>query len=287
MAVADKVKSIIVEQLGVDEEEVKPDASFVDDLGADSLDTWSSSWRSKRSSGSRSRTRTPRRSRACKEAVDYIERTPRPRSSAGPAARSRHGVRPHGWRRLSRRVVVTGSGWCRRWASAPKPRGQALCAGRSGIGRDHALRRLGLRLPDSRARSRTSTRCNFIEKKDVKKMDLFIQYAIAASEFAMDDAGLHDRRRRTGAARRRLHRLGHRRVRHHRARAQGATSRAARAASRRSSSPPPSSIWPPARCRSASAPRGRTRRPRTACSASAHAIGDAVRARSAAATPTP
>ena len=38
-AVADKVKSIIVEQLGVDEEEVTADASFVDDLGADSLDT--------------------------------------------------------------------------------------------------------------------------------------------------------------------------------------------------------------------------------------------------------
>ena len=39
MAVAEKVKNIIVEQLGVDEEEVTPDASFVDDLGADSLDT--------------------------------------------------------------------------------------------------------------------------------------------------------------------------------------------------------------------------------------------------------
>ena len=38
-SVADKVKSIIVEQLGVDEEEVTPDASFVEDLGADSLDT--------------------------------------------------------------------------------------------------------------------------------------------------------------------------------------------------------------------------------------------------------
>jgi acyl carrier protein len=38
MAVADKVKSIIVEQLGVDAEEVTPDASFTDDLGADSLD---------------------------------------------------------------------------------------------------------------------------------------------------------------------------------------------------------------------------------------------------------
>ena len=39
MDVAEKVKSIIVEQLGVDAEEVKDTASFIDDLGADSLDT--------------------------------------------------------------------------------------------------------------------------------------------------------------------------------------------------------------------------------------------------------
>jgi acyl carrier protein len=38
MSVADKVKSIIVEQLGVEEDEVTLDASFTDDLGADSLD---------------------------------------------------------------------------------------------------------------------------------------------------------------------------------------------------------------------------------------------------------
>ena len=38
-AVEDKVKQIIVEQLGVDEAEVTANASFVDDLGADSLDT--------------------------------------------------------------------------------------------------------------------------------------------------------------------------------------------------------------------------------------------------------
>ena len=39
MAVQDKVKSIIAEQLGVKPEEVVPEASFIDDLGADSLDT--------------------------------------------------------------------------------------------------------------------------------------------------------------------------------------------------------------------------------------------------------
>ena len=38
MSVAEKVKSIIVEQLGVDADEVTTKASFTDDLGADSLD---------------------------------------------------------------------------------------------------------------------------------------------------------------------------------------------------------------------------------------------------------
>ncbi|MBI1861792.1 MAG: acyl carrier protein [Deltaproteobacteria bacterium] len=38
MSVEEKVKGIIVEQLGVDTESVTPEASFIDDLGADSLD---------------------------------------------------------------------------------------------------------------------------------------------------------------------------------------------------------------------------------------------------------
>ena len=37
-SVEEKDKRIIVDQLGVDEDEIKPEASFVDDLGADSLD---------------------------------------------------------------------------------------------------------------------------------------------------------------------------------------------------------------------------------------------------------
>ncbi|MDH5691725.1 MAG: acyl carrier protein [Gammaproteobacteria bacterium] len=38
-SIEDRVKKIVVEQLGVKEEEVSKEASFVDDLGADSLDT--------------------------------------------------------------------------------------------------------------------------------------------------------------------------------------------------------------------------------------------------------
>jgi acyl carrier protein len=37
--VADRVKKIIVDKLGVDENEVTPEANFIQDLGADSLDT--------------------------------------------------------------------------------------------------------------------------------------------------------------------------------------------------------------------------------------------------------
>ena len=36
--IADRVKKIVVEHLGVEEDKVAPDASFIDDLGADSLD---------------------------------------------------------------------------------------------------------------------------------------------------------------------------------------------------------------------------------------------------------
>ena len=39
MSAEEKIKSIIAEQLGVKKEEIKPESSFIDDLGADSLDT--------------------------------------------------------------------------------------------------------------------------------------------------------------------------------------------------------------------------------------------------------
>lgn len=38
-SIEEKVKNIIVEQLGVSEDQVKPEAKFIEDLGADSLDT--------------------------------------------------------------------------------------------------------------------------------------------------------------------------------------------------------------------------------------------------------
>ena len=63
MSVEEQVKKIIMEQLGVTAEEVKPEASFVEDLGADSLDlpfalTSPTPKRSRRSSKNASRIRS-------------------------------------------------------------------------------------------------------------------------------------------------------------------------------------------------------------------------------------
>ena len=71
--VADKVKSIIVEQLGVDEEEVTPDASFVDDLGADSLDTVELVMAFEEEFGIEIPDEEAEKITRVKEAVDYIE----------------------------------------------------------------------------------------------------------------------------------------------------------------------------------------------------------------------
>ena len=73
MAVADKVKSIIVEQLGVDEEEVTLDASFVDDLGADSLDTVELVMAFEEEFGLEIADDDAEKITRVKEAVDYIE----------------------------------------------------------------------------------------------------------------------------------------------------------------------------------------------------------------------
>ena len=90
---------------------------------------------------------------------------------------------------MSRRVVVTGIGLVSSLGIGTDVNWAALTAGRSGIGPI-------TKFDASRFATRFAGEVHgfdplrFIEKKDVKKMDVFIQYAIAASQFAMDDAGL-------------------------------------------------------------------------------------------------
>lgn len=88
-----------------------------------------------------------------------------------------------------RRVVVTGVGLVSSVGIGTQPTWDGLCAGRSGIGRITRFDADGFA---SRIAGEVKgfDPLQFIGKKDIKKMDVFIQYAIAASDFALSDAGL-------------------------------------------------------------------------------------------------
>ena len=73
-SVEERVKTIIVEQLGVDESEVAPTASFVDDLGADSLDTVELVMAFEENFGIEIPDEDAEKIATVKDAVDYIEK---------------------------------------------------------------------------------------------------------------------------------------------------------------------------------------------------------------------
>ena len=73
-SVDERVKQIIVEQLGVDEGEVTPTASFVDDLGADSLDTVELVMAFEESFGIEIPDEDAEKIATVKDAVDYIQK---------------------------------------------------------------------------------------------------------------------------------------------------------------------------------------------------------------------
>src|SRR2546426_3644884 len=87
-----------------------------------------------------------------------------------------------------RRVVVTGLGLITPLGTGVEKTWNALCAGKSGIRRitkfdpsGHACQIAGEVTDFDPA--------DYIEKKEIKKMDTFIHYAVAASQMAVDDAG--------------------------------------------------------------------------------------------------
>ncbi|MEW5975223.1 MAG: beta-ketoacyl-ACP synthase II [Acidobacteriota bacterium] len=90
---------------------------------------------------------------------------------------------------MKRRVVVTGVGLVSALGLGTEETWGALLEGRSGV--DHITR-----FDTSQFSTRIAAEVkgfdplNWIEKKDVKKMDPFIQYAVAAAEFAVKDSGL-------------------------------------------------------------------------------------------------
>jgi len=88
-----------------------------------------------------------------------------------------------------RRVVVTGLGLVSSLGIGTEANWKSLTAGCSGIGPITRFDTTGFSTQIA-GEVRGFDPLQFIEKKDVKKMDAFIHYAIAASQFAMDDAGI-------------------------------------------------------------------------------------------------
>jgi 3-oxoacyl-[acyl-carrier-protein] synthase II len=89
----------------------------------------------------------------------------------------------------TRRVVVTGVGLVTALGIGTEPNWSALLAGRPGVGPITMFdaSRHGTRFA---AEVKGFDPLNWVEKKDVKKIDRFIQFAVAASDFALEDAGL-------------------------------------------------------------------------------------------------
>jgi 3-oxoacyl-[acyl-carrier-protein] synthase II len=91
--------------------------------------------------------------------------------------------------RSSRRFVVTGLGLVTPLGTGVEKTWKALCAGESGIGRITKFDPAGY---DAQIAGEVKDfdPAQFIEKKDIKKMDTFIHYAVGAAQMAADDAGL-------------------------------------------------------------------------------------------------
>ena len=88
-----------------------------------------------------------------------------------------------------RRVVVTGLGLVTPLGTGVDKTWKALCAGESGVGRITRFDPSGYDAQIA-AEVKDFDPAQFIEKKEIKKMDTFIHYAVGASQLAVDDAGL-------------------------------------------------------------------------------------------------
>ena len=169
-AVDEKVKQIIVEQLGVDEGEVTPSASFVDDLGADSLDTVELVMAFEEGFDIEIPDEDGRRFAPCRTRSTTSESTRKAASSLG------------------RKVVVTGIGLICGVGNTTEEVWKALLAGKSGVGRITQFD-AGNFACEIAAEVRNFDPLNYIEKKEVKKTALHPS-RIAAADEAFKASGL-------------------------------------------------------------------------------------------------
>ncbi len=167
--VAERVKKIVVEHLGVDESKVTENASFIDDLGADSLDTVELVMAFEEEFGCEIPDDAAEKIMTVKDAVQFIEST----SGSVISATS------------MRRVVVTGVGLVTPLGVGTEHVWKRLIAGESGIRsiQNFDVSDLPAKIAGQVPRGETAAgdfnADDWVPPKDQRKMDEFIIFAMA------------------------------------------------------------------------------------------------------------
>ena len=173
--IAEKVKSIVVEHLGVEKDKVTESSSFIDDLGADSLDTVELVMAFEEEFECEIPDDVAEKILTIKDAIEYIEK-----------------IKLNIIFSSMRRVVVTGIGMCSPLGFGCNISWDGLINSKSGINKlegfeiDDLPSKVGGQLSLIGREDLFIDNC--IEAKDKRKIETFIQYALSASKEAIEDS---------------------------------------------------------------------------------------------------
>ncbi len=158
MTLEEKVISIIMEQLDVTREECVPEASFIDDLGADSLDLVELIMEMEETFDVQIADNELEKIRTIKDVLDFLKSKGTSGMSSGrrpmPSRRfclvGRQSDLSQQGEQLKRRVVITGMGAVTPLGNSVAETWEGICRGKSGIGKHHEVRLHGFRNEDRR-----------------------------------------------------------------------------------------------------------------------------------------
>ena len=202
--IAERVKKIVVEHLGVDAAKVTDNASFIDDLGADSLDTVELVMAFEEEFSVEIPDDAAEKIATVKDAIDFIKQPKKARRPRVTGYSSVASLDPAEHLNSMRRVVVTGMGMVSPLGVGVGVNWRRLIAGDSGLARithfdpsDMTCQVAG-QVPRGDAPGHLNLD-RYIEPKEQKKMDNFIHFAIAAADEAIKDSGYVPADRRSSA----------------------------------------------------------------------------------------
>ena len=213
-SVEERVKEIIVEQLGVNAEQVAAEASFIDDLGADSLDTVELVMALEEEFGieipdedaeklthRRRRHRVPRRARR-REGGRPAARAAAPRRAAGSLLREDAGERACTQWLIGASSSPASGGLAARHGRRGTLWDGARARGESGIGPITQFDASGFDTTHRRRGEGLRPAGAIIDQKEAPQARPLRAVRVGGGRMAIDDAGLDDRRRRRRARRR-------------------------------------------------------------------------------------